>query len=100
MWPPQSSKQILQIQGCTGKPQPKRADKAAAKGKKKKKKAGKKATVNNGDSRRESEAEEEEEASEDDSPRKQNPQQNRFEIARSAIITYGQLSFRDLNSVI
>jgi len=78
-------------------PQPERADKAAAKGKKnKKRKTWKKATVNIGDSRRESKAEEEE-AEEEDSPRKKDPPQNRYETARSAKITCGQLNYRDLN---
>ena len=77
-------------------PQPERADKAATKGKKKRnRRAGKKATVNNSDSRRESE--EEEEASEEDSPRKADPPENRYATARSARLTYGQATYRDLN---
>ena len=77
--------------------QTERADKATAKEKKKKKKTGKRATVNNGNSRRECEAESEEEASEEDSPRKQNPQESIQRTARSARISYGPISYRDLN---
>ena len=53
--------------------------------------------MNNGDSKKEEEAELEEQVSEEDSPRKQDSQEDRQKIARSARIRYESPSYRDMN---
>ena len=88
-----SYKKVQQQQQAN--PQTERADKAATKGKKmRNRRAGKKATVNNRDSRRESE---EEEASEEETPRKIEPVERRYKQVRTARLSYGQPTYRDLN---
>ena len=53
--------------------------------------------MNNGDFEKEEEAELEEEVSEEDSPRKQDSQEDRQKIGRSARIRYESPSYRDMN---